>query len=717
MRRKQKAQKQRAANPKANQRASLSFRMNVLFFSIFVLFSVLILRLGYMQIVKGEDYVKELQKTEEVTVNTSVPRGRIYDRNGKVLVDNEAKNAITYTKYPTTKQTEMLETATALSKLIKMDTSKLTERDKKDYWIRLNADAAAEKVSKEEQAAISKKGGETSEIQAKIDKLTRDRITKKELKTLTKSDLKTLAIYSKMVAGYNLSPQIIKSDGVSDKEFAIVSERLNNLPGVNTTTDWARKKKSDLTILGKTTTPEEGIPADKLQYYLARDYSRNDRVGKSYLEQQYEELLQGQKAVVKSETNSSGQVVDTKTIKEGQAGKDLVISIDSKLQEKTDSIVEKYLLKTKANGTAGLLDRAFLVMMDPHTGEVLSMSGKKLETDESGKMKVTDYSIGAFTSSYEVGSVVKAGTLLTGYSYGAITPGTGILDAPMKLGGMTKSSLYNRSGAQSSVISDKVALQKSSNVYMFKTALKVAGIDYGQQSINGITAADFQKMRNGYARFGLGVETGIDLPGEFTGVKGNETLPGKYLDLAIGQYDTYTPLQLAQYVSTVANGGDRIAPHILKEIHEPSENGKTLGRLDKEIEPTILNHTNNTQAEYNQVHEGMSMVYNTPSGTASKFFSDAKYKAAGKTGTAEVIYYGPKKEKYGTYSITVSHIGFAPKDNPEVAYAVIMPWMSTTAEHSTPNNLMAREAVDAFFKLRKQETKDQKQTVGDKITR
>ena len=714
MRRKQKAQKQRAANPQAKLRASLAFRMNVLFFSIFVLFSVLILRLGYMQIVKGEEYVKELQKTEEVTVNTSVPRGRIYDRNGKVLVDNEAKNAITYTKYPTTKQTEMLETATKLSKLIKMDTSKLTERDKKDYWIRLNPDAAATKVSKEEQAAISKKGGETAKIQAEIDELTRERITNKELKTLTKEDLKTLAVYSKMVAGYNLSPQIIKSDGVSDKEFAIVSERLNDLPGVNTTTDWARKKKSDLTILGKTTTPEEGIPADKLQYYLARDYSRNDRVGKSYLEQQYEELLQGKKAVVKSETNSQGQVVDTKTIKEGQAGKDLVISIDSKLQHETDKIVEKYLLKTKANGTAGLLDRAFLVMMDPHTGEVLSMSGKKLEVVD-GQQKVTDYSIGAFTTSYEVGSVVKPATLLTGYSYGAVTPGTVMVDAPMKLGGMTKSSLFNKTG--SIPINDLTALQKSSNVYMFKTALKVAGITYGQQSINGVTSDDFQKMRNGYARFGLGVETGIDLPGEFTGFKGNETLPGKYLDLSIGQYDTYTPLQLAQYVSTVANGGDRIAPHILKEVHEPSEDGKTLGRLDKEIEPTVLNHTNNTQSEINHVHNGMSMVYNSSGGTANKFFSDAKYEAAGKTGTAEVIYYGPKKERYGTYSITVSHVGFAPKDDPEVAYAIIMPWMSTTATHPTPNNLMAREAVDAYFKLKKQETKKQKQTVGEKITR
>lgn len=715
MRRKQKAKQQRATSAKARLRASLSFRMNVLFFSIFVLFSILILRLGYMQIVKGEDYVKELKKTEEVKVNTSVPRGRIYDRNGKVLVDNEAKNAITYTKYSTTTQDEMLETATKLSKLIKMDTSKLTERDKKDYWIKLHPDEAKAKVSKEEQTKISAAGGETSEMQAQIDKLTRDRITEKELNTLTKSQLKVLAVYSKMLAGYNLSPQIIKSDGVTETEFATVSERLNELPGVTTTTDWARKKKSDLSILGKTTTPAEGIPADKLQYYLARDYSRNDRVGKSYLEMQYEDLLQGQKAVVSSETNSKGQVVDTKTVTEGKAGKDLVISIDSDLQKATDKIVTKHLLEAKASGASSLLDRAFLVMMDPNTGEVLSMTGKKLEYDDNGKMTVTDYSIGAFTTSYEVGSVEKPATLLTAYSYGAITPGQAIVDAPMKLGSITKSSLFNKSG--SVLINDLTALERSSNVYMFKAALKVAGITYGNQGIAGITAADFQKMRNGYAQFGLGVETGIDLPGEFTGVKGPETLPGKYLDLAIGQYDTFTPLQLAQYVSTIANGGDRIAPHILKEVHEPSTDGKTLGRLDKEIEPTVLNHLDNTQAEIDHVKEGMYRVYYGQNGTAKKYFADSEYKAAGKTGTAEVIYYGPKKERYGTYSITVSHIGFAPKDNPEVAYAVIMPWMSTTAEHATPNNEIAREAVDKFFELKKKETKKQKQTVGDTIER
>ena len=90
-------------NPKAKQRASLTFRMNVLFFSIFVLFSVLIFRLGYLQIVKGEDYVRALERTEEVRVNTSVPRGRIFDRYGRILVDNQPENAITYTKMQTTK--------------------------------------------------------------------------------------------------------------------------------------------------------------------------------------------------------------------------------------------------------------------------------------------------------------------------------------------------------------------------------------------------------------------------------------------------------------------------------------------------------------------------------------------------------------------------------------------------------------------------------------
>ena len=130
-----------------------------------------------------------------------------------------------------------------------------------------------------------------------------------------------LAIYREMMTGYNLSPQIIKGENVTPEEFARVSEQLAELPGVNTTTDWKRVRLSSLAILGRTTVPSKGVPKSKLNHYLARDYSRNDRVGESYFEAQYEEILQGEKSVVKNLTNKKGQVVETMTTFEGSQGK------------------------------------------------------------------------------------------------------------------------------------------------------------------------------------------------------------------------------------------------------------------------------------------------------------------------------------------------------------------------------------------------------------
>lgn len=717
MRQKNKNPKKRSTNVKAKQRASLSFRMNVLFFSIFILFSILILRLGYMQIVKGEDYVRTLEKTEEVTVNTSVPRGRIYDREGRVLVDNKPKNAITYTKLQTTTSDEMLKTAKKLATLIKMDTSKIALRDKQDFWIKLHKEEAYEKVSKQEQKAINKDEKLTgSQKQAKIDDLVRERITNAELKSFSKSDLQVLAIYSKMVAGYNLSPQIIKSDDVTDKEFAIVSEHLNELPNVNTATDWKRVKNSDLSILGSTTTPSEGIPKDKLEYYLARDYSRNDRVGKSYIEKEYEELLQGQKAVVKNETNGKGQVVETKTTFPGSPGKDLVLTVDSQLQEKLEKLVEEQLLSAKATGASSLLDRAFLVMMNPNTGEILSMVGKKIDTDKNGKTEVNDYAIGTFTSAYEVGSVIKPATLLTGYALNAITPNTVLIDKPIKIAGTApKSSIFNRSGAIP--MNDLTALERSSNSYMFQVAMKIAGVTYVPNGGLRVTANDFTKIRNSYAQFGLGVDTGIDLPGEFDGFKGQETISGKLLDLVIGQYDTFTPLQLAQYVSTVANGGKRIQPHLAKEIREPSADGKNLGPIVEEFQPNVLNVIRNSPYEINHVKEGMHRVYFGSQGSAKSYFGDAKFDAAGKTGTAQVVYYGPKRAAYGTQTLSVTHIGFAPYNNPEIAYAVVVPWITTNETYTAINNIIARKAVETYFSLQKDHMQKQKQSTKEKITK
>ncbi|MBG9454080.1 penicillin-binding protein [Lysinibacillus sphaericus] len=696
--------KNRATNVKAKHHSNLTFRMNVLFFAIFIVFSLLIFRLGYMQIVKGEDYVRELERKEEVPVNTSVPRGRMYDRYGRILVDNQPENAITYTKMPTTTTEEMLEIAEKLAQLIEQPINRVTLRDKQDFWIIKNHDAAYKKVTEAEKKKIgAQENISTSQINGQIDKLVRERITNEELLQLTEKDMEVLAIFREMVSGYNLSPQIIKSENVSDSEFALVSERLTELPGVNTTTDWKRLKLSSLAILGRTTVPAKGIPKEKLNYYLARDYSRNDRVGESYIEAQYEDLLQGQKTVVKNITNKKGQVVDTVTTYEGKPGKDLVLTLDSELTAEIDKIVEEELLKVKSQGASALLDRAFLVMMDPNTGDVLSMNGKKIEKNpETGKNEVVDYSYGTFTTAYEAGSAVKAATLLTGYSQGVITPSTILGDEPITLAGTkAKKSVFNQSGYIS--MDGLRALEQSSNVYMFKTALLINGTPYSYGMPLRLNDYTFPKMRNSYAQFGLGVKTGIDLPNEVSGVQGptGPTYGGKALDLAIGQYDTYTPLQLAQYISTIANGGYRIQPHVVKEVREPSNDGQSLGQLVTEIGPTVLNQINNSSDEIDYVKQGLRRVYTGANGTAKRYFANAPYTAAGKTGTAEVMYYGDLRQYRGQYSLTYTHVGFAPYENPEIAYAVVIPWASTNPRQPfSANNEIARRAVDKYFELK-----------------
>ena len=693
----------RKPNPKAQQRASLSFRMNVLFFSIFVLFSALIFRLGYLQIVKGEDYVRALERTEEVRVNTSVPRGRIFDRYGRVLVDNQPENAITYTKMQATKSAEMLEIAEKLAHLIDQPTKKVTHRDKLDFWILRNPNEAKAKVTQEEMTKFRNQFEEieTKEVNQEYDRRIRERITEEELASLSDFDLEVLAIYREMMTGYNLSPQIIKGENVTPEEFARVSEQLSELPGVNTTTDWKRVRLSALAILGRTTVPSKGVPKSQLNHYLARDYSRNDRVGESYFEAQYEEILQGEKSVVKNLTNKKGQVVETMTTFDGEPGKDLVTTIDNDLQKKAGEIVERHLLEMKSYGASQLLDRAFLVAMNPQTGELLSVVGKKIEKDEeTGKPYVVDYSYGTFTTAYEAGSSVKAATVLMGYNEGVIKPGTVMVDSPMRIGNLTLNSLFNKSG--SVMINDQTALERSSNVYMFKIAMGVGGRSYSPGTRFSLDKGTLQTMRNEYAQFGLGVPTGIDLPGEAVGYQAEPDTDVKLLNLAIGQFDTYTPMQLAQYISTVANGGYRIQPRMLKEIRNPSQDGEHLGQLVDEVTPTILNKIENSAEEIAHVQEGLRRVYFGSAGSARSVFAGADFTAAGKTGTAQVVYYGPQREKYGTDTINIVHVGYAPFENPEIAYAIIYPWATTNFDLYLPQgNQTARELLEAYFDLKK----------------
>lgn len=178
---------------------------------------------------------------------------------------------------------------------------------------------------------------------------------------------------------------------------------------------------------------------------------------------------------------------------------------------------------------------------------------------------------------------------------------------------------------------------------------------------------------------------------------------GKLLDIVIGQYDTYSAMQLAQYVSTIANKGYRIQPHIVKEIREPLLDSDLLGPITKEITPNILNRLDMKDEWIERVQTGFRLVMSDPQGTGTGTFGIKPYSPAGKTGTAEAFYDGPERKKFGKEppeTMNLSLVSYAPSDNPEIAMAVLVPWAYQGSTDNHANLKIGSDTMDAYFNLK-----------------
>lgn len=682
---------------KKNKKAQLPFRLNALFFIIFLMFSILIVQLGVVQILNGEAYQEEIDRTIQDITTIPVPRGKIYDRSQNVLVDNEALYAITYTPPKGVQAKDKLKLAEKLTEFITMDDEKaikrLTKRNKKEYWYLKNKKEADERLSKEERANINNNAKEYAEVL--------NRITEEEIEGLSQEELEIIAIKRELDKAESLTPQIVKNKDISVKEYAQIAEHLDVLPGINATTDWDRAYPYDdllSSFLGSISSQSEGIPAEKEQYYLTKGYSRNDRVGKRGLEEQYEDLLRGRKEQIQYTTNKNHQVINSKTVVEGERGKDLVLTIDAEFQKTVDDILRKELQTTinRFPHDNRLLKDALVVVMDPKTGEILALSGQEYDHD---KKEFRDAAYKTVNDAHIPGSSIKGATVLAGYEAGVIKPYQTFVDRPMKIGGGNeKKSVYPMG-----VVNDIDALERSSNVYMFNIALRMGG-EYNYQYGKNISfnPSAFQEMRNYFYQFGLGVETGIDLPFESTGYRGTELKGGLLMDFGIGQYDTYTTLQMAQYVSTIANDGYRVRPHLLKEVRLPQEVEDGLGPVYKSNSTEVLNRLDMDLSLINRVQEGFRRAYNGSRGTARSEFQGKSYTSAGKTGTAESYCYDDKSGQV-IKSENRTLVGYAPFEDPEIAYAVIVPCMGRNSSNQHPINLrIGSEILDAYFDLKKE---------------
>ncbi|MGI8316131.1 peptidoglycan D,D-transpeptidase FtsI family protein [Halobacillus mangrovi] len=692
-----------------NKKSHLPFRLNVVFFVVFLLFAGIILQLGVVQILNGEEAQDEIDRTENTTTNIPVPRGEMYDRFGRVIVDNQPLYSITYTPPKGVQPEDRLELAEKLAKYIDMDfENKLSERDLKEYYFLKNRDEMRERIADKDTADLD--NGEVYQLQL-------DSIKKEEIEGYDDAVKEVIVIKKELDKAYALSPHTVKNADITEKEYSAVAEHLANLPGINVTADWKREYPFQNTFrnyIGSITSTEQGVPRDDLDYYMSLDYSRNDRVGISGLEQQYEEVLRGTKEKVQYETDKNNNVVDTKVIREGQRGKDLVLSIDMELQKKVDQVVQEELANAiaKAPGDNKYLENSVAVVSDPNTGEVLAISGQTYNRNpKDGEDRFSDTSHQAVYNAYTPGSTVKGATILTGLHEGAIDPGFGLNDKPVSIAGDVKRSYTPNIGW----INDVSALQQSSNVYMFFLAMRMGGVydmQYDRPSLR-LEEGTFEKFLYNFNQFGLGVETGLDFPYEETGFKGDNPLPGNILDFSIGQYSTYTAMQLNQYVSTIANGGDRVKLQLVKEIHDPSRKTEGLGPIYKDYSPKVLNQIEMDPDYIDRVQEGFRQVFQTSQGTASSVFSKqpfAQYRMAGKTGTAESRKYIPRENGDGYYGVDTLNktlIGYAPYDDPEIAFSVMTPYVGVDASQtfSVSNNIGARIG-QAYFELKEKRAKE-----------
>ena len=694
---------------KKKKKSHIPFRLNLLFLIVFFSFIALISRLAYIQLVKGDEFVALVQRTETTTAKKSVPRGSIYDSQGRILVGNKPKLAINYTRPADVKASTMLETAKKLTTLISVDASELKERDLKDYWVATNPDKVDSLLTAEEKKRIAKENLSTS----KTYEMQLEHIPADEL-NYSDAEKQVIAIFTKMNSAYALSTVTLKNEGVTEQEVAKISERLGELRGVDVDSDWDREyPMGDMlkTILGTVSSEKTGLPSDKVKSLLAQGYSLNDRVGTSYLEEQYETVLSGTKTVVKSQTNTKGEVVNSTETYPGKGGSNLVLTIDTEFQKK----IEEIATKSVEAMTDPAADRVYIVVMNPKNGDVLGITGKKKKFDENfNSTGIEDDALGAINNSFGMGSVVKPATVLSGYMDGAITlDNNTIVDEPIEFeASKPKSSWFNRNGKIE--LTDLDALERSSNVYMIKLAMKMGGqTTYEKGGRLNINLSLFDKLREYYAQFGLGVRTGIDLPNEGKGYNGGTADAFSALDFAFGQFDLYTPLQLAQYMSTIANGGTRIAPRLVKEIHETSPSGG-IGNLEDVVPTKIMNSIQVSKEILDHIKEGLYRVTHGENGTSATTFRTYSPQVAGKTGTTEAFYSGPNPAYKNEAVENSTFISYAPYDNPEIVVAVVAPYF----KDGSPSDYaakVAKQVYDAYFAKTNSSSQTNEATVNSQI--
>ena len=399
-------------------------KINVLITIIYICFLAITLRLFYLQIIDNNYYLEKLSnKTNKIVYEDSSLRGRIYDKNNNILVDNGLVLTIVYQKE---ENIDEIKLAYEMSKKIDLDYNKLTISYMKDFYILENEDIINKRVSNIDREKYLKRQITKEEYY----KIKKDLVTEDDLNNYSDEDKKAIYLYYLMHHGYSYMEKIIK-ENASIEEFMYFSENEHNLHGFSTKYSYGRVYPYEDTfksILGSV----GSVPEENKDYYLSRGYSINDKVGLSNLEFIYDDYLKGTKNMYLIKNN------EKILIKEGVKGSDLLLTIDINIQKMVDDILSKEVRKAKNAFNSKYYSHSYVLISDTYGG-ILSMNGKEIV-----KGKIIDVAIGNVTDTITAGSVVKAASMIVGFDTGAIHIGEVMKDECIKIKGTPKKcSIYN----------------------------------------------------------------------------------------------------------------------------------------------------------------------------------------------------------------------------------------------------------------------------------
>lgn len=673
-----------------NDNRSSNLRYNIITILVYIVGIVLIVQLFNLQIVNGKEYreTSNTRLSRETVVKAA--RGSIKDRTGNLLVTT--KMGFNVDLYKT-----KIDTAT-LNKTI-LNTIRILESNKDKYInnlpIKVNP-FEFENQDEETQKKWKKGNGINENATAEECFYSLKKEYKIEQEDISEAYKIMVVRYEIARNGYSSIRPVTIAKDVSRASAVKLGEQSIYFPGISATTEPLVSYPSGslashiLGYVGNITQAELDGREDT--------YGINDVIGKVGIQYVFEEYLRGQNGIKQLDMSVDGNITDEYITKEAVAGSDVILTIDANLQATTEKALANNIKKIASGGFSKTSEAkaGAAVVMNVKTGEILAMASypdyePELFVNGISQKKLDEYNKGdnifnrAISGVYAPGSTFKMITAIAGLETGAITPTEKINDVGVyKKAHEPACWIWNSYGMTHGWLNVTDAIIHSCNYFFYEVGYRV--------TIDNIAK---------YAKYyGLGQKTNVELPMEEEGVvatrdkakeRGDEWQIGETLSAAIGQsYNSYTPIQMAKYISMLANGGKPIDVTIVKSVIDVNGNQIPKEEITKFVNAKLglekqeKEDLNIKKENLEAVLKGMKGVTSEEGGTAYSTFADFNIELGGKTGSAQTDVNG---------KVNGWFVGFAPYDEPEVAVVVLV----ENAGSGSYTAEVARDILQEYF--------------------